>query len=281
MATDSCSCVNSANTNNRRPSEECIIAKKLFDQCRIQKCLTPDVLGPARALCDTCACGRNYQEGDIIVPPCNATNVLIKNFRLCRIEIRRKTPNPFREGFWDVDIHFVFAYQLVFYTSGNCELCTIDAYSSYNTKVTLFGAPDTGIVVMNELSDDIAESGPFVSVEASAMPLAAELHYPSVCGCCGCGCNSGCGCGNNSCGCDDQDCAVSDTATSVDITIGLFGIVKIFRCTNLLINVLGSCIPEECALVDSATDPCTFFNNLQFPIDLFSPQKGDEGSRCC
>ena len=40
---------NCCNNNNNGAGETCIIAQKIFDQCRIQKCLTADILGPARA----------------------------------------------------------------------------------------------------------------------------------------------------------------------------------------------------------------------------------------
>ena len=40
---------NNSNNSNTGAGETCIIAQKIFDQCRIQKCLTADILGPARA----------------------------------------------------------------------------------------------------------------------------------------------------------------------------------------------------------------------------------------
>ena len=88
--------------------EECIIAQKIFDQCRIQKCLTPAILGPARAARNIPSCNEMLCEGDIIVPPCNAASVTLRNVRLSKIEIVCKKPNPLRAGCWDIELKYVF-----------------------------------------------------------------------------------------------------------------------------------------------------------------------------
>lgn len=40
-------CGNGSNESNGRNEETCIIVQKIFDQCRIQKCLGSSILGPA------------------------------------------------------------------------------------------------------------------------------------------------------------------------------------------------------------------------------------------
>ena len=40
---------NCCDSNNNGAGETCIIAQKIFDQCRIQKCLTSDILGGKNA----------------------------------------------------------------------------------------------------------------------------------------------------------------------------------------------------------------------------------------
>ena len=71
--------------------ETCIIAQKIFDQCRIQKCLTSNMLGPARAAnANGNSCNDMLCEGDIIIPPCNAADVSIRDLELRSIEILRK-----------------------------------------------------------------------------------------------------------------------------------------------------------------------------------------------
>ena len=66
--------------NNNNQSEACIIAQKIFDQCRIQKCLSPDILGPARSVCGGMnGCNDMMCDGDIIIPPVNAATVTMHN----------------------------------------------------------------------------------------------------------------------------------------------------------------------------------------------------------
>ena len=48
LSARSCNC-SSNGTADATVGETCIIAQKIFDQCRIQKCLTSAILGPARA----------------------------------------------------------------------------------------------------------------------------------------------------------------------------------------------------------------------------------------
>ena len=85
--------------NHSGAGETCIIAQKIFDQCRIQKCLTADMLGPARAARNNGnSCNDMLCEGDIIVPPCNAADVSIRDLELEQIEILRKKANPLQEG---------------------------------------------------------------------------------------------------------------------------------------------------------------------------------------
>ena len=101
--------------SNSERGEVCIIAQKIFDQCRIQKCLTSDVLGPARAARNPVpSCNEMLCEGDIIVPPCNAASVSIRDLDLKKIEIIQKKPNPLQDGCWDIELKYVFEYTLEF-----------------------------------------------------------------------------------------------------------------------------------------------------------------------
>lgn len=272
--------------------EECIIAQKIFDQCRIQKCLTPHTLGVARVYSYNC-CDDCCKDNEIIVPPSNAASVSVRDLCLSKINIVSKKENPFKKCYWDIEVRFNFVYTLIFKTADGCEICSTKATSSYTSKVTLYGSDDADVVVASDLycSNDLLSSGPFVSVEGKAISLLAELKFcqNSCCDCncdCNCGCNSGCNCGCN-CGCDcgcDWDsgscgsCGSSrnlPTNTSypisVSVTIGLFAVIKLFRPVNIVVKTEGYCIPEECKGQSTTDDPCDFFNNLDFPMSLFEP----------
>lgn len=259
------------------------------------------MLGPSRAACYTTACGETLQAGDIIVPPSNAATVSISDLKISRIGIVSKKPNPFRPGFWDVEIKYVFTYILTF-RNGDCgDICCVPANSIYKAKVTLFGSIGGDIVMASDLYDSdctTTNMGPYVTVEAKAVALAAELKYPNncnnfagcgcntgcgtICGCsCDCGCDCDCGCNTNcGCGCDcncdcDCGCGCGDNcapiANSVLVTIGLFAIVKIFRPVNILVESSGYCVPEECAQSSGSCSPCDFFDSIEFPLNIFSP----------
>ncbi len=59
------------------------------------------------------------------------------------------------------------------------------------------------------------------------------------------------------------------------VTIGLFSIIKVFRIVNLTVQSHGFCIPEEGQEI-SPLNPCDFFDNLDFPLDIFCPPQKPE-----
>lgn len=254
--------------------ENCIIAQKIFDQCRIQKCLTSDILGPARAAGSNVPCCNDMLcEGDIIIPPCNAADVTIRDLELERIEILRKKPNPLQEGCWDIELKYVFLYTLEFRRADGAFIGCIDATSSYHLRVTLFGSTEADVTtVTDQFPNGASNGGPFVMAEGKAVALSAELRHPS---CNPCNCN---------CGCDPCSVPVSGDAAlgapiAVNVTIGLFTIVKLFRTVNMLVHSFGRCVPERCTSQATNCDPCAGFENIRFPLDLFSPSA--EPRSCC
>ena len=145
-----CGSNNDNDRDNNRTEETCIIAQKIFDQCRIQKCLNSDILGPARAARNSNpSCNDMLCEGDIIIPPCNAADVTIRDLELKRIEILRKKPNPLQKGCWDVELKYVFNYTLEFRRADGDFIGCIDATNTYHLRVTLFGS--TGAFIYAKL----------------------------------------------------------------------------------------------------------------------------------
>lgn len=147
-------------------------------------------------------------------------------------------------------------------------------------RVTLFGSTESEVTTTTDLFDCCGNSngGPFIVAEGKAIALAAELRYPtcSPCNCgCGCGCGNGC---NEGCGCGCGDAAMG-APVAVNVTLGLFSIVKLYRTVNMLVNSLGRCLPESCTAVGSAGDPCADFENIRFPMDMFSPSAAPKS--CC
>lgn len=257
-------CENTMNTavQSNTMSDDCIIAYKIFDQCRKQICLTPCILGPARCARNTASCSEVIQEGDIIVPPINAASVSMDDLSLCKILITKKKVNPFRTGYWDVEIKFVFCYNLCFRDSECAFITCCRATSVYTMPMTLFGSVGSDTAMATDLinAEGIStSSGPFISVEAKAAGLDAELKLTPRCNC--------------SCDCDDN---IAVVPTAVCVTIGLFAVIRLFRPVNMTIRNLGCCVPEECTDTQASTNVCDFFNNLSFPSDMFCPPTLDD-----
>jgi len=248
-------------TNNRRIREECIIALKAYDFCRQQDCLTSDVLGPARAA-ETKTIGTEHiTEGSVIDPPSKAASVSIENLKVKKVVVVSKEPSPFKNGFWDIELEYVFSYKLIFKESDGSIIDCIRATSVFNKKITLFGSIGNNITLSTDLfacrgNDSFTlDSEPFILVESKAVALSAELKYQ-----------------RRRCGCED----LSPEANEVLVTIGLFTIIKLFRIVNLSVESKGFCIPEQCEETSAALNPCEFFENLDFPMDIFAPPQKPE-----
>ena len=133
-------------------TEDCIIAHKIFDQCRKQICLTPCILGPSRCVRNSSSCCETIQEGEIIVPPSNASSVCLDDMALSKILITKKKENAFKTGYWDIEIKFVFTYNLTFRDS-DCNFITCRRGTSiYTQTLTLFGSCGSDTAIANDLT---------------------------------------------------------------------------------------------------------------------------------
>ncbi len=256
---DDCGCDESPLSRLR---EECIIALKVYDQCRRQECLTPAQLGPARAAENKVICGNHIHEGDIIDPPDRAATVTIDRLRVKKVLIIDKQPNQFKNGYWDIDLKYVFEYRLTFREADGCVIETIRANNIYNKQVTLFGSLGSDIVLATDLfgggrrtETDTLDADPFVLVEAKAIALEARIKHGH--------CR------------EDGLLSAAPSSGFVEVTLGLFTIIKLFRIVQLRVESRGFCIPPECEDIEPI-HPCEFFRSLDFPMDIFAPPQKPE-----
>jgi len=243
----------------RRLREECVIALKVYDSCRNQDCLTHDDIGPARAAECVLVGESQFQEGDVIDPPDNAAAVTIDRLRVKKIIIVEKEPNPFKHGFWDIDLKYVFEYRLVFREADGCVIGSVRANSIFNKRLTLFGSVGEDLVMATDLFTDYndcatIDAKPFIMTEAKAVALMAKIHSR-----------------RNRVGVENRH----HEAKEVHVTIGLFTIIKLFRIVSLTVQSHGFCIPPECEEI-SPPSPCEFFERLDFPMDIFTPPQKPE-----
>ena len=215
--------------DRRRVKDECIVAYKVYDSCRRQNCLTPRELGPARTA-ENCRHdemdfersergGEGHGRDDIIIPPKGAASVTMDKVTIKKIQVVDKQPSPFRAGFWDVDVKYVFEYRLTFREAGGCIITHKQANSVFNMKATLFGSTGSDLVIGTDLyretDGSTFDAAPFIWVEAKALGLDAKIdrHHGS---------------------------------SEVLVTIGLFSILKLIRLVHLNVQSKGFCIPNEC-----------------------------------
>lgn len=247
-------------SEHRRIKEECIIALKVYDSCRHQDCLTPSEIGPARgAECLTIG-DISHREGDVVRPPENAATVTIDHLKIKKIIIVDKQPSPFRNGFWDIDIKYVFDYRLTFREADGSVIGNIRANNIFNMKLSLFGSVGNDLVIGTDLLRSFNDSAtfeaePFIWVEAKAVALNAKIYRSHRHDCC-----------------EDN---ISSGFREVHVTLGLFSIIKLFRIVNLTVESKGFCIPDECEDI-SPVSPCEYFEELDFPMDIFSPPQRPE-----
>lgn len=226
-----------------KTKDECIIANKVYDQCRQQDCiekLAYSALAPEEP----------------INPPNNAAAVIIvpNTFRIAGIFLVNKSPNLLRRGYYDIELKFSFEYQLQFRDGSGIPIGgNILARSLFNKKVSLFGSTGTDVSVYSDFGGfPNLQIAPFTLVEASSYPLDATLGYtiPIASG-------------------DNPP-----VPNSVNVTIGLFTIIKLFRLVNLVVPSSGFCKPKKCEEISE--DPCEYFNNLKFPFDIFDPPQKED-----
>jgi len=233
--------------DRRRVKDECIVAYKVYDSCRRQNCLTHRELGPARVL-RACELGEHtLNEGDEVMAPIAGVTVSMDRVEIKRIQVVDKQPSPFRTGFWDIDIKYVFEYRLTFRDTSGCVIGKVDASSVFNMKATLFGSVGADLVIGTDLykgSGETFAAAPFIWVEAKAVGLDAKLHR-------------------------------HHGRIEIHVTIGLFSILKLFRLVHLNVQSKGFCIPDECH-DQGDINPCEYFADLDFPMDIFAPPQRKE-----
>lgn len=244
-----------------RTKIENIIAFKIYDICRKQDCLDFDAIGPARAAEEIEIGQLTIPEGQIIIPPHDAASVSIEDLHIKRIVIVNKKQSTLRKGFWDIELKYIIGYNLVFRSSHEGHEKTVRAFSMFNRKVTLFGSEGGDLFVATDLfgKDGRLESAPFVMAEAKAMALCASIIYDC----------------HPHHGHSEEHHDGHRRASGVEVVIGLFSIIKLFRLVDLAVESTGFTIPEECEDI-CPMDPCEFFEGLDFPMDLFAPPQKPE-----
>jgi len=226
----------------RKIIDECVIAHKVYDSCRRQVCLTADDIGEALAEEPVVIDDVHIPAGGSLIAPAAAVAVTMDGVKIKSVNID-KQPSPFRTGYWDVSLKYVITYRLTFRSAKGHDDLTVKAMSIHDAKVTMFGSVSSDLTVVTDMyqakNSPMLTDAPYCWAEAKAIGLDARIVH-SACG------------------------------RQINVTIGLFSIIKLFRLVHLNVQSKGFCTPDVCKEV-GVIDPCKYFNKLDFPLDIFTP----------
>ncbi len=265
----------------------CVTAEKVYDACREKDCVT-----------DATVYFRNPEYAGHIID--QAINVKVRRAEI--IDVFADVEEvPFKRGYFTVDIKFFIAVTLDFFVpaQGNSgRIVTLSGLVTYDKKVILFGSEGNVKIfkshytqngIDNPMRTKVAQDNLPISLVEVAEPIALNAKIVENCDCkCDCGQIPDCVMANfeNMCGgyqdacCDGSGdyCNVDDNSNDkeVQVSLGIFSIVKLIRNVQLLIPAFDFCVPNTECVAATEDDPCELFDSIDFPEDeFFPPQKFD------
>lgn len=243
----------------------CIHTSKIYDSCKSKECLRDIRVYLCRE-------GQELlNEGGIAdVKPREAELLCVK------IDVERV---KFNKGFYSVDIRFFYRIEVeLIYPVG--RPCIVDGLAVFDKRVILFGSEGGARIFSSRFEDENMEmqmsqrsNMPTAIVEVvDPILLDARVVSPETsCNCCCCCLHDvprpiGRCFRNN-------ELAMEDENNKLFVTLGQFAIIRIERDIQLLIPAYDICIPSrDCSTSnEAAQDPCSVFDEFDFPIDTFFP----------
>ena len=245
-------------------SPVCINANQIYDSCRDRDCVKDSRVYLT-------AQGQELLE--------NAINVKLKNAEIIWV-YSDVEPLSFNSGYFSVDLKFFVCVTLDVF-SGVSAPTTIKGLSTFDKRIILYGSEGSSKVFKSTVNCDGDISGkwmtacnPTVVIETvDPIALSAKIVDEECC-CCesqDAVCLARKMFPETICECFDGDLVVDDFARQVQVSYGLFFLVRLERDTQLLVDAVDFCIPtQECPSATS-NNPCELFNDIRFPIDEFFP----------
>ena len=263
---------------------ECIVAQKVYDQCRSQGCIKQ---GPVISN-EKCECiivnpeycthnfGRIIWPGKPIRLPewVKSIKYLSNSFQTKSITVLNIMPSPLK-GYWDICIEFIFDFKLQLF--GECMtpieiICRpcdhhvsndpestknyLCCSSVYVKQVTLFGTKEDAPMVASDIlpqQDYNYNNSPHVLVQARAVPVEFKIISP----------DEAC------CYQDLFDDIYHEPFNYIYAYIAMLIDIKLFRFVCMLVDAK-ACKPAKIC-DDLCDDPCALFSKMDFPKELFQP----------
>ena len=184
---------------------------------------------------------------------------------------------PFNNGFYQVTVRY--------YIEVCFEACigigrsqTFSGIAVVEKDVVLFGGEGN---ITSYSSDSVAgycDMGGTSRVSNNLPQATVETVEPIILGTrvVECGCQSGCSCDccelpeNVRC-CIDGELVTGSDYPQIQVSIGIFSVIRIVRPAQLLIQATDYSVPDkECLQATNNDDPCDLFRTIAFPTSRFS-----------
>ena len=197
---------------------------------------------------------------------------------------------PFNKGYYTVDLKYFFKIGLDIFT-GSGRPTYVEGLATFSKKTILYGSEGNVKIYTsrykpaeNDVAESVKTNLPKVVVEVvDPITLNAKFVDPDQNCCCCCDCDVS-AIPSEITKCFDDDLVVSGNSRIVYVTLGIFTIVKLERCVQLLIPVCDFCIPNKDCIDSTDEEPCRIFDRITFPVDEFFPPQDQAnesfGTRC-
>lgn len=257
----------------------CINTSQIYDSCRDRDCVSN-----ARVYLTA----SNQELID------SAINVKLRKAEIIRVYTNVE-PLSFNNGYFSIDLKFFVRTTLDVFT-GVCNPTTICGLTTFDKRVILYGSESSSkIFKSNPNCSDC--SLPCYNQNSNMPTVVVETVEPVALGatlvdkeCCCCDADNDTTSADTSCGnffpdviccCFDDELVTDNCRRFVEVTFGLFSIIRLERDTQLLIDAVDFCIPTRECQSSSENSPCDLFNEIRFPIDEFFPPKKAQDDKGC
>lgn len=265
---------------NKVKEAVCIQVEKIYDSCREKDCIenAPVLFRPGVQKLIDCAINVKVRKANVIDVYADIEEV------------------PFKKGFFTVDIKYFILVTVDFFVPngprpGLVDVVTRRGLVIFDKKVILFGS-EGNVKIFKSYFDEKTDGThklqqdnlPISKVEV-AEPIALNARFAFVEE------------HNNHChrvdqmprnmvdlldddergddhDHDDHDHHHHEHTKIVEVTLGIFSIIKLVRLVQLLIPAFDFCLPNRECIAATEENPCELFDTIEFPFnEFFPPQK--------
>lgn len=187
---------------------------------------------------------------------------------------------PFNRGFFSIDLKYFFRIVLQVFT-GVARPTEVEGLATFEKKVILFGSDGNAKIFSSKYKQNAFDTQLW---KKTNMPHAViEVVDPITLGEKLVDIRQ-----KNNCCCCDDDFDLTAVPSSVQgvfddalvvggeckrayVSLGIFSIIKLERCVQILVPSYDYCIPRKECVGATDDNPCDLFDRIQFPMDEFYP----------